>query len=783
MVRKAGACFDSQFRLRSYTLETVLDEYRRLGKEVKRLQAELVDELYTAVPRAKDRSERWLLLGIKREVFNGQPAEKSNGAALPQSISERVFTYNSILKTRQGLLDSNRDVIFNELRSQIEQLLEDEQFCCLLDYSCPWLRGVHRRDGPGDYGSFSDGERGIYAFATKLFSKANPFYTFASVAFPSESRKSADCSCEIIIDLSVILRLERILLSVAAEPHRRSLYIHSFLPMGNSFGFLTIKDDQLRLVSIKDTAMLRCILGYFDRPDRHQTFEDCVDYICESSPSIEKADVEKTISALIQLGILKDYLVRDFDRFDLYLSDLSSEHEQIVTQIKRFHLACVSKEDLPAIHRQLTGGSLAEKLGPEPLPENIYYVNVYEHNSASLNEHLAERVYDDLRAIKPFFRVSNFSDRSYLFRAFLLDKVARHSRGRVPYLEALCEFLRDINANIKQYHPSSHSSEAERRASLAWLRRLTRCGGHLTSDELETLLPDKPGPEPPASTLCFNGTFDYREGYYYLSNILAGDGRFASRYLLHQGTRRYGATEQDEEWLDVQLMPLLSRNRNYISTVFKNGCGFDARFRHLFERWIDPSLILVEAHDGRIVYRDGVTKKPIRFHFFGFLLGQFLTPEYQLLLIGHGDYYLNPFDQYAVEREAPEGDEVNHLPPLYYGPVCLRREQWAMRRHAFEKICREDDILASTAHLREIIHKASGTETDDWYYREMKVARGGAKPRYLDLCNPLSVNMFRRAIAGWSDDGVVSFARMEPTPDRLYTEEQGRFVTEVMIEV
>ena len=117
--------------------------------------------------------------------------------------------------------------------------------------------------------------------------------------------------------------------------------------------------------------------------------------------------------------------------------------------------------------------------------------------------------------------------------------------------------------------------------------------------------------------LCFNGSCDYVKGIYYLTNVFAGNGRYASRYLLHQRTKRYQHLPSDDEWLDVQLVAPFKDNRNYIVVMLPTGCGFETRYRHYFEDWINASNILVGARDGRVVYRDGASGRLLRFHFFG----------------------------------------------------------------------------------------------------------------------------------------------------------------------
>lgn len=783
MVRKAGAAFSGAFKLRSATLKAILDSYTETGEELRRLQAMLVDDLYEAIPLAADQSERRQLLRIRRAIFNGKPVITTEDLNIAQPLRKDVFRYAALLEKRTALLESNRRTIFDELRSQLAAAVQEEEFRSILDYSCPWLISTYHRDGPGDYKDFSGGERGVYSYATKLFSKANPFYLFASVALPSTPVTVTDCQCEVILDTSLILALEKTLLPFVSDTNKRLVYIRSSYLMDNSFRFLVSKGGQLTLFTIKDNPLLRHTIAYFKDQKRQHTVGGCVDYVHEGLPSTDRAEIEKYIAGLIRVGIIQEYLVKDFDNFSDDLLGQGSEHDEIIRSLQRLHLSCISKSELPGIHKQISDIRFDHEVDLERLPEDLYYVNFYEQNSTLDHDRLAQRIYHDLQAIKPFFRVSNFYNKSYLIHAFLLNYIKGHPQGRVPYVEALCAFLRGLNNVVERYRPSVYADEDEREKNSAWLRRLAGLTGHLSADELSLLLSEAPAHRGGPASLCFNGSFDYMEGYYYLGNVLAGNGRFITRYSLHQGTRRYKTLQDDKEWLDVQLMPLLARNRSYVARVFPIGCGFEARFHHLFERWVDPSSILLEVRDGRVVYRDSDTGRLIRFHFLGFLLAPFLPPEYQLLLVDHEDFYPNPFEQTTFEMETTEAGETKYIPPLYYGLVCLRRGQWVFARPALEAIFLQDDILTSTVRLRDFIHKCTQTGAEDWYFRVVNSGRGNTKPRYLDLTNPLSIHIFRRAINRMPPDALVSLTRMEPKQEHMYLKEQGGFLTEVMIEV
>src|SRR5689334_4199696 len=149
MLRKAGASFNSAFNIRSLIFETVLDEYALAGKDLEQLRERLLANLHTAVPREPRQPERRTLLKIKRAVFNRRQVPPVKVAELAETLGKDLTIYNTLMEKRCGLLDSQRQAVFSELRAGIANLIQDELFRAALVYSCPWLLGAYRDKGPG----------------------------------------------------------------------------------------------------------------------------------------------------------------------------------------------------------------------------------------------------------------------------------------------------------------------------------------------------------------------------------------------------------------------------------------------------------------------------------------------------------------------------------------------------------------------------------------------------------------------------------------------------------
>lgn len=783
MVRKAGASFVSNLNIHSPIFEAVLKEYEIAGAKLEHLCEQLVEQIHAAVPQTDERAQRNLLLKIKRAVFNRRPISSLEALHLGP-LQEHVFQYTALLKRRTELLNSSRHEVFCELRHQLTKLLQNDDFCTALNYSCPWLLGKYQREGKGDEFGYSNAERTIHAYATKFFSKANPFYTFASVGFPS-TNQVVDNYCELILNTSLLMDLEQSLLKAVKDPYRRLAYLRPFLYRENTFRFIIVDNLRLRLISAKYHPLLRRVITFFEDQGRQHTIGSCVDFVLEAFSAIERVRIEAYLDFLIKQGVIIEYLIKDFDSFSDDLLGLSVEQDELLLELQRLHLACVHRAALPAIHQRLQAICLDEPA----TSTNLYYVNTYEQGHTDQHEPLMFRVQEDLRDLKQFFTVSNFFERAYIIRAFLRDRVMATPKGEAPYLELICEFLRNFTEIIKTYQPFVHRDRQEQNAIANWMRSLSNCAGQLKRGDLNELLAERPSAvidfpvvESLPYSVCFNGSCDYVKGIYYLTNVFAGKGRYASRYLLHQSAKHYPLLLTDDEWLDVQLVATFKDNRTYVVAIFPTGCGFEARYRHYFERWIDPSTIMVGMRDGRVVYRDGPTGRLLRFHFFGFVLAHYLTAGYQLLLADHADTYLNLFEQNPVTLSDQNKPAIKHIPSLYYGAVCLRREQWAFSKSILEKACDRDDILSCTAKLREWLHINMHTEEDELYFRSWSPS-DGSSPRYLDLRNPLGVQTFRKFLLQLPNDSMVSFARMEPPASNLYMENQRPFLTELMIEV
>lgn len=776
-VRKAGATFDSIFNLRSARFEAVLREREVLRAELSEVRRTVLTLLYEEVPWAADQRTRRQLVQIKRNVFNERPVTGSV-PAVTNELAQTLEKYNSLWQREQQILEIHRLEIVAEYRQRIQALLCDERFRTACLYASPGIfESLERgRDLPKNRLSALD--RGLYAYATKFISKANPFHTFAEVWFPPTAGVSADGQHEVVLDVSAILRLEQLLLPLVGDSRTRWVFLRPHFQESGTYYFWL--SGPSRLVPLRDHRILQLAVQFFEEQRRRHerplgTRADYEAYVLAQLPPRLHDGAKRLLSRLVEQGVVVEYLVTDFGHFASALLGISDECDPPLKLLQRYHLARVRTDDLPEIHDDI---SKAHRLvsGTPPIR---YWLNSYKSEDTTPHENAAEELYNDLSDLKACFGMEhNFAGHNYVFRAFILEYLAARGVSCAPYLEILRDYLRDRAEVINRYLPEVHRTPDDRDRHARWRAQLAAETGQLSRMRLEELS-GYPSSHGIRRSLCFNGPFDYVRRIYYITNVFAGDGHFISRYLLHRQTAS-DIIPPDGESIDVELATPSWRNLNYVVRHCDVGCGFEARYAHRYRRWIDPSEIAVESSAGRLVYRHASSGTLLRIHYRGFLLSQMLPPEYQLLLLGHADTFHNPFRRADTLEESCA---LKHDPGLYYGAICVRREQWVLQKAVLADLAREQDELQFAVLLREWVHQHLRGDTDKWYFMAVDPRAKRRKPRFLDLRNPLSAHAFRRVVAASSWDGLVSFTVMAPPIENLFQIEGAPFVTELMIEV
>lgn len=748
-VRFAGAPLEPPFNLRSPSFDDLLEKRRQRRQFLVELRERLVEALFRAVPTVVDRETRRRVLQTKRRIFKGFQVDSADLPIAPDLLAA-LTRYRELTAQEETCFGAQTPAILNEIRQQLQEVWAHRRFRLACRQSSPDLVDNLEKEGFPAEGELTSVERGLYAFVSRWTSKANPFHLFAEIAFPPASGIAVDGDHEIVLDSAALLAIERRLLPGVDDPRRIHLVLRPFQRLDENLIFWMPTRPGFRCVARPSgDPVLEATIGFFANQRRRlgRPTGTLAEWLAAGG-------TRESLEDLCREGILYQYLIPDLDRFGESLHGIDPGLDPGLERMAALHLARVSTAVLESSIAAIQVHS---------------YVNSYRRLDSESFEVAAAEVGPALRALKPCFEEHNFSTHSYVIHSYLLDYLAHAGRDQVPYLEILRHFLRHRKEIVPRYQPKVHRSQAERDQRTLRTDQLRRLEGRLdTAAALQALALPYPGG---LRSLCFNGPFDFVERIFYVSNIFAGDGRFTGRYLLHR--RQAEESRCDDGGLHVELAVPPEPNLNYVVRRFPNGCGFEARYAHRYERWIDPSEILVARDGAAIAYRDAVSGRRLHFHYSGFLLAPLLSAEYQLLLVGHADSFYNPF-----LREPREGYD----PGLQVGPVCLRRESWVLGQDFWGDLPRERSSIRFAACLRELMQDRLAP-TDLWYYQSLQDWPRHRKPRFLDLRSPLSAYAFQRELTGPASEAPLSLSPMRPPLTHLHHRDGSPVVTELMIEV
>ena len=362
--------FYSEYNLSSPSWIHTLQAYDNAGRELARIRESLLDALYQAIPSISDAAERHVLLQVKRDIFQKRRIHAGSLALRNKTLLEMLAGYNCALDARASMLAGNRDRVVREIKAALDQLVQEPRFSVAVDYSCPWLLRRHRRAREEHVEDFSEQDRSLHSYATKFFAKANPFYTFAAIMLP-EAGVSESSFSEIIINLSVVMSLERECLHAPSSFSRKRLYLCSYHEEENALSFLVPDSTQLRIVRLQRDATAAILLSYFQNVGNKATAEHFLGHLKEHLPQEDQALA--LLSQLVKSGIVVEYLVKDFRRFSGDLAGIAPELDEKIEVLDRYHLRRTTPDRLATAHNELHGRELP-RTKEEP---DRYYVNSY----------------------------------------------------------------------------------------------------------------------------------------------------------------------------------------------------------------------------------------------------------------------------------------------------------------------------------------------------------------------------------------------------------------------
>lgn len=772
--------FYGRYNVSSPSLIQALQAYDDAGRELARIQQMLLDTLYRAIPCTSEQAERSILLQAKRDVFGKRPVRVVSPTLTNELIVQMLEAYHWALNARASVLSGNRDQIVREIKAALDQLAQEPRFSVAVDYSCPWLLRRHHRTKHAHLQDFSEQERSLHSYATKFFSKANPFYTFAAIMPPEADPSESGC-IEIIINLSIVMSLEEECLRSPSSSNRKRLYLRSYYEEANALFFVVPEASRLRVVRLQRDAISAILISYFQSAGNAATAGHFLRHFQQQLPQENQAFAQALLSRLVDAGIVVEYLVTDFRRFGRDLAGIVPEMDDKIELLDRHHLCFTSPERLATVHSELHGCELP-RTEEEP---NLYYVNSY--CSVALEPLLPsiEEISKQLRSLAPLLTLrSNFSANAEVLRRYLTERLDEEPGKQLPLLRLAAEFLRNFNQNVSRHQVLPRTdADGSTGADFAALAMLEN---DISDSELCQLVNRMSPGKSEAGGLCLNGPFDFDSEIFYLTNIFAGNGRAFARYFLGRPSvpQSYLSKHNAKDVLHVQIAVPLHQNRNFVAPMLTAGCGLEARYSHLFKTWIDPSDVVIELSAEGIRYLHQKSGMRLAFHFFGVILAHYLIAPYQLLLLEHADFYENPFEWPASSSDLNFAGSVKHIPGLQYRSVGLRREQWLLHASEINRIVAQSEVLPATAELREMVHILTGVRSEYWFYKPLKSGKGENRPRFLDLCSPLSILTLRKTLRALPPESVLSLTAMRPGPQSgMFSDRDGPVATELMIEI
>src|SRR4051794_5601911 len=110
-VRRAGVPFTAPFRMHSQAFKSLMAERDELRSRVGLLQNNLVEDIFSAIPRTTSPAERHALLAVKRAVHNVRPVNVNDLAALQGDLARRTSHYNALATSLVNLVDCYRQSV------------------------------------------------------------------------------------------------------------------------------------------------------------------------------------------------------------------------------------------------------------------------------------------------------------------------------------------------------------------------------------------------------------------------------------------------------------------------------------------------------------------------------------------------------------------------------------------------------------------------------------------------------------------------------------------------
>ncbi|WP_244924966.1 lantibiotic dehydratase [Actinomyces bowdenii] len=783
-------------------LIAALDHLRRLEEDLERTGQQMLDPLYEAIPTLAT-SQRRAVLRAKRRVYQGRRTAVSAQvrAELPPGIAALLRGWDDLVHERQearALLEAQVEADLAHARALLARGLEEPGYLSSLAVAAPALVAVLSARGP----RLDDPRmlRSLYTLATRTALKTSPFSgltTVAEAGRPARGRSLCTTAVHLAhgilaatarqVDPAGLLRLESVPVTRAPLPRgaegpegpgvqgrrgRREAPPGAGraqdLPLAAVAEYDYADGMHFRREEIQPARwLLACHAALTaGRPDPAPVG------VAEAMRLLGGRDPGLRLSRLLASGAVRPRIPwqRGQEPFTALAGTLSQAQRRAWGQDLEW-LAGLGRavQDAPGPRRAelLTrAGRLAQRIFPDgelgTRPSGLLYED--RESEVAWDEPA-----DDERFAQDAQTLAGLADpwvtRSHIYDLMVERFTARYGSGGVcrdplAFLMALAH-APDGDAGMLRASTWDYTAgpDPERAAMPGGL---SACPRHLGA----YLQPVTTASAPPTRELTV------------VNALTSGNGALQARFhrLLGQDYRQRLAQRIREHWGLERVLELQAATECHTGQAVS--CGVLPPVGLPGE---PPSPQAVDLARLRLVHDPGTStlfladgQGPVGLAYLGLIpqhrLGGYLA---WLALLGDPWARLAPFSDHWLsrsrERTGPLPDAVLHEPRAVHGRLVTRRESWTLPAAMVTSLLERDPAagLVRVGGLRE-----QWGLPQEVYVHQHLPSRGATfdehKPRYVDLCSPVSL----LALRGWIDPRAEHLSLVEALPARA--EHRGR---------
>lgn len=784
-------------------LLAALDHLRRLDEDLERTGRRMLDPLYEVIP-ALAKAQRRDVLRAKRRVYQGRRAAVSAQvrAQLPQDIAAMLSWWDDLIHERQEaatLLEAQVEDDLAHARALLARGLDEPGYLRSLAVAAPTLVAALSARGP----RLHDPRmlRSLYTLATRTALKTSPFSgltTVAEAARPARGRSLCTVAVHLAhgilaatarqIDPAGFLRLESVPVTRAPRPrgaagavqpgaqgrqdHRDQPAAPQEAPQALDLPLAAVAEYDyangmhFRREEIQPAqwvlASHQALTAW--RPDPGPVG------VAEAMRLLGGRDPGLRLSRLLASGAVRPRVPwqRGQEPFTALAATLSQDQCRTWGQ----DLAWLSElgdavQDAPGPQRAelLTrAGRLAQRIFPDGELGTKPSGFLYEDRESEVSW---DEPADDERFAQDARTLADLADpwvtRSRIYDLMVERFVARYGSGGVcqaplAFLMALAHApdgdAQMLRASTWDYTAGPNPERA------AMPGGLSACPRHLGA-YLQ-----------PATTAA------HARELTVVNALTSGNGALQARFhrLLGQDYRQRLAQRIRQHWGLERVLELQAATECHTGQAVS--CGVLPPVALPGE---PPSPQAVDLADLRLAHDPGTRtlfladgKGPVGLAYLGLIpqhrLGGYLA---WLALLSDPWARLAPFSDHWLsrsrERTGPLPDAVLHEPRAVHGRLVTRRESWTLPAAMVTSLL-ERDLAASLVRVQGL-REQWGLPREVYVHQHLP-SQGATfdehKPRYVDLCSPVSL----LALRGWIDPQAEHLSLVEALPARA--EHQGR---------